>query len=171
MEKVRKFVQNFYSWTQNIKVYQRFGDFRDKCVHDGTNLTGTNPKLASEYLLIRAYRSSLTFLGAVFDEDMYLSAGDTLVNADFPLKRDPKPGVYTPFLNAYFLDIGIYKLGLDKVHSDYGGVPMKVAPGSRLENGTQPIIDSKNANVTIANLAALFFQPQILPLKFHYEVL
>ena len=68
-------------------------------------------------------------------------------------------GVYAVFLSAYALNIGIYQLGLDKVHSDYGGIPMNVAPGSRLETGAHPIVDATNLNRILALLASLFYAP------------
>ena len=77
--------------------------------------------------------------------------------ASMPLATDPKPGVYTPFLTAYISNVEIYQLGLDKVHSDYGGIPMRLQPGSRLENGAQPIIDSSRVNRTIAELSFAFY--------------
>ncbi|KAH0556470.1 hypothetical protein GP486_005626 [Trichoglossum hirsutum] len=33
--------------SQNVSVYQRMGDFRDKHSHSGINLTGNNPRLVS----------------------------------------------------------------------------------------------------------------------------
>jgi hypothetical protein len=73
---------------------------------------------------------------------------------------DPKPGVYSVFLSAFLLNIGIYKLGIDKAHSDYGGVPMKLSPGSRLETGISPIVDSTRLNRTLAELAVAFYVPE-----------
>lgn len=145
-----------FTWAKNIQAYERFGDFRDKCVHPGTNLIGDNPRLASEYLLIRAYRGSLTLLGRVCDPDM-VKGGSNFWSENNPLDIDPKPGVYSVFLSAYILGIGIYQLGIDKVHSDYGGIPMKKSPGSKLETGIAPIIDSTKANQTLAELAMAFY--------------
>lgn len=150
-------------WSRNVVAYERFGDFRDKCVHDGTNLSGPRKALASEYLLIRAYRVSLITLGRVFDPSM--GAGAQSLKADDPLSLDTKPGVYSVFLSAYALNISLYQLGLDKVHSDYGGVPMRRAPGSRLEgNAQEPIIDATNLNRLLAALAAAYYAPATLPL-------
>jgi hypothetical protein len=159
----------FHIWAHNVRQYERFGDFRDKCVHDGTNLVGENPQLASEYLLIRAYRASLISLGRIFDLDMKYGA-TALWDHNRPLAVDPKPGVYLPFLSAYILNIGIYQLGLDKVHSDYGGIPMKLRPGSRLENGAaHPVVaDARRANQTLAELARLFYTlPVEVPTPLH----
>ena len=152
----------FKTWAANVKTYERFGDFRDKCIHPGTNLTGSNVQLASEYLLVRAYRASLVALGRAFDQDM-IPLPTALSQEAEPLSRDPKPGVYSPFLNAYILDNEIYQLGLDKVHSDYGGIPMGLAPGSRLETGATPIFDATRANRSIAELAFAFYVRQPLP--------
>ena len=160
MAPIRKVFRRFKSWNANIQTYLRFGDFRDKCVHDGTNLTGENVQLASEYILIRAYRASLIELAAIGDPEMHKIYG--LKSMETGILSDPKPGIYTPFLSAYYLNIGIYRLGLDKVHSDYGGIPMKKAPGSKLETGIEPVYNSDRANRTLADLAAMFFQPQLL---------
>lgn len=135
------------------------GDFRDKCIHDGTNLTGPNKQLASEYVLIRAYRKSLITMGRIADPAMYkhtLGGMSPLVAAN-PLTTDPKPGVYTPFLTAYVSNVEVYQLGLDKVHSDYGGIPMAMAPGSRLETGAIPAVDSTRLNRTLAEVAFAYY--------------
>src|SRR5262249_23925274 len=134
-----------------------------KCVHNGTNLTGPSPALASEYVLIRAYRKSLITMGRIADVDMYKHTLGTMspMMASVPLTTDPKPGVYTPFLTAYISNVEVYQLGLDKVHSDYGGIPMAVAPGSRLETGASPIVDSTRLNRTLDELAfAYYVNPQ-----------
>jgi hypothetical protein len=143
----------------NIHFYLRMGDFRDKCIHDGTNLTGSFPQLASEYVLIRAYRKSLMALGRIADQDMYKHTlgGMSPMMGSTPLSTDPKPGVYTPFLSAYISNVEVYQLGLDKVHSDYGGVPMAMAPGSRLETGAHPILDSTRLNRTLAEIAFAYY--------------
>lgn len=155
------FTENFQqdllmTWTKNVRVYERFGDFRDKCVHPGVNLTGPHIQLASEFMFIRAYRSSLIALGRVFDPEM-AGGGLSLWDAKEPLHIDTKPGVYAVFLNAYLLNVGIYQLGLDKVHSDYGGVPMALAPGSKLETGISPIASAARANQTLAEVAFAFY--------------
>lgn len=150
-------------WAANFRDYERFGDFRDKCVHPGTNLRGPHSRLASEYLLIRAYRQSLILLGPIFDPDMSAAATGkaTFMGSRAPLSIDPKPGVYSAFLLAYILGIEVYQLGLDKVHSDYGGIPMQRAPGSRLENGAKPIADAIRLNRALAELAfALYMSPE-----------
>tara|TARA_R110000824_G_scaffold153004_1_gene324444 strand:- start:287 stop:1438 length:1152 start_codon:yes stop_codon:yes gene_type:complete len=147
-------------WTENVKTYERMGDFRDKCIHPGTNLTGPHVALASEYVLIRAYRMSLITLGRVFDDEM--AAGVEALRTEDALSIDPKPGVYSVFLSAYALNIGHYQLGIDKVHSDYGGVPMALKPGSRLETGATPIVDATAVNRMLALVAALFYVPSSL---------
>ena len=152
--------RRFSTWSKNVQTYERFGDFRDKCIHPGINIVGSNPQLASEYIPIRAYRGSLIMIGRIFDPDM-AKGGFSLSGIDNPLSIDPKPGVYMPFLSAYVLGIPIHQLGIDKVHSDYGGVPMALAPGSRLETGISPQVDSRAANQTLARLAVLFYQPQL----------
>lgn len=158
--------EKYAVFTKNVQDYQRFGDFRDKCIHPGINLTGSNPQLSSEFVMIRAYRASLIAGGRVFDNKMakrdYLESGFTLWNTSNPTEYDSKPGVYTPFLLGYILNIEWYQLGIDKVHSDYGGVPMKLAPGSKLENGIDAIVDSTRANKTLAELAIAFYEPDAL---------
>lgn len=152
-------------WAANFRDYVRFGDFRDKCVHPGLNLRGPHARLASEYLLLRAYRKSMILLGALFDPDMTAVATGraTFQGSRAPLSVDPKPGVYAAFVSAYILGIEVYQLGLDKVHSDYGGVPMKRAPGSRLENGTAPVVDATRLNRTLAELAFAFYMSPAPP--------
>ncbi len=95
----------------------------------------------------------------VFDTEM--SRNDILLWAS-PLSIDPKPGVYSVFLSAHIMNITAYQLGIDKVHSDYGGIPTKFAPGSRLETGISPIVDSMRANQTLAELAVAFYAPQVV---------
>lgn len=156
---------NFSIWAANISSYERMGDFRDKCVHDCTNLTGPNPKLASEFHLIRAYRASLITLGRVADPHMYkhTKGGMSPLIAAMPISTDPKPGVYSVFISAYINNIGMYQLGIDKVHSDYGGIPMQLAPGSRLENATSPVVDSTRFNRALAELAFAYYIGPDLP--------
>lgn len=144
----------FQRWRKNVINYQRFGDFRDKCIHPGTNLIGDDPRLYSEQIPIRAYRGSLILIGRLFDDEM-------LVRKLHARPREPKVGVYSIFLAAFFLNIRVTRLGLDKVHSDYAGVPMQLQPGSRLETGAIPVVDSDRANQTLAEMAALYYQPHL----------
>jgi hypothetical protein len=148
----------FNVWSENLKTYTRFGDFRDKCIHSGENLTGNHPQLASEYILVRAYRSSLILTGRLFDMGM-IEATQDLWNHPDPLSIDSKPGNYAVFILAYIFGVSLYQLGLDKVHSDYSGIPMKKAPGSRLETGSDAIYSSRRANETLAQLAVAFYKP------------
>lgn len=158
-EKIVQQHPRYAKFKSNIHFYLRMGDFRDKCVHDGTNLTGPYPQLASEFVLIRAYRKSLMALGRIADVDMYKHTlgGMSPMMASMPLTTDPKPGVYTPFLSAYVSNVEVYQLGLDKVHSDYGGIPMALAPGSRLETGAAPIVDATRLNRTLAEIAFAYY--------------
>jgi hypothetical protein len=137
------------------------GDFRDKRIHHGTNLVGKNPRLASEYILASNYRVGLIMGGRVFDPKM--SAGVSEINIDEPLALDTKPGNFSMFISAYATNIGLYQLGLDKVHSDYGGVPMALRPGSRLETAATPLVDSTNLNRIVALVAAFVYAPDALP--------
>ncbi|MGQ2370574.1 hypothetical protein ACT53J_07115 [Citrobacter braakii] len=158
-ETIIQTLPQYEKFKTNIIFYLRMGDFRDKCIHDGTNLTGPLPALASEFVLIRAYRKSLMMLGRIADIDMYKHTlgGMSPMMAAVPLMTDPKPGVYTPFLTAYISNVEVYQLGLDKVHSDYGGIPMKLAPGSRLETGATPIVDSTRLNQSLAEIAFAYY--------------
>jgi len=158
-EKIIQFTPRYKKFKANIIFYLRMGDFRDKCIHNGTNLIGPFPALASEYVLIRAYRKSLMMLGRIADVDMYKNTlgGISPMMASIPLTTDPKPGVYTPFLTAYISGVEVYQLGLDKVHSDYGGIPMKLAPGSRLETGATPIVDATRLNRALAEVAFAYY--------------
>ncbi len=100
-------------------------------------------------------------MGRIFDDEM--SAGAHSIDTSDALMLDTKPGVYSAFLSAYGLNIGLYQLGLDKVHSDYGGVPMQLSPGSRLENGANPVVDATQLNHTLAMLAGMYYLPSALP--------
>ncbi len=158
-EKIIQLNPRYSTFKANLVFYLRMGDFRDKCIHDGTNLTGPFPALASEFVLIRAYRKSLMSMGRIADIDMYKNTlgGMSPMMASIPLTTDPKPGVYTPFLTAYISGVEVYQLGLDKVHSDYVGIPMKLAPGSRLETGAMPIVDSTRLNRALAEIAFAYY--------------
>jgi hypothetical protein len=158
-ETIIQTLPQYAKFKSNIIFYLRMGDFRDKCIHDGTNLTGPLPGLASEFVLIRAYRKSLMMLGRIADIDMYRHTlgGISPMMASVPLTTDPKPGVYTPFLTAYISNVEVYQLGLDKVHSDYSGIPMKEAPGSRLETGAVPVVDSTRLNRALAEVAFAYY--------------
>jgi hypothetical protein len=98
-------------------------------------------------------------MGRIADAGMYKhTLGSTLpLIASNPLSTDQKPGVYTPFLTAYFSNVEVYQLGLDKINSDYGGIPMKIAPGSRLETGASPIVDAARLNRALAELAFAYY--------------
>jgi len=159
-------VQNKYPrWSQNVQIYQRMGNFRDKRIHPGTNLVGKNPRLASEYILASNYRIGLIMGGRIFDPHMI--AGVSKINIGEPLALDAKPGVFTMFISAFATNIGLYQLGIDKTHSDYGGVPMTLRPGSRLETAATPLVDSTNLNRILALLAAFFYAPDALPSLIH----
>lgn len=143
-------------WAKNVQTYLYFGDYRDKGIHPGDNIVGEHRQLAVESMLIRGYRSSMIMLGKVCDPDMSKGVM-SFWDAKDPLAVYTKPGVYSVFLSAYILNYGIYQLSIDKVHSDYGGIPMKLAPGSKMETGISPIVDSRRANITLAELAMAFY--------------
>jgi hypothetical protein len=144
------------TWIANVQSYLRFGDLGPKSVHPGTNLAGDEEELVSEYLVWRKYRLSMMVLGRAFIDEM---SGAT-VPFSGPLRSgesDAKPGVYSLYVLAETLGIQVYKLVLDKVYSDYGGIPMALAPGSRLETGAEPVADASAALRTAADLAHAFF--------------
>ncbi|GIK07658.1 hypothetical protein Aspvir_003324 [Aspergillus viridinutans] len=152
--------QEYPQWTENMKLFTTMGDFRDKTIHPGQNLATRNSR-AADYMMIRPYRVSLIMAGRLFDSAM--SAGANQINSRDPLALDAKPGVYNVFLSAFASNIGLYQLAIDKAHSDYGGVPMALKPGSRLENGSHPVIDATNLNRNLALISAIYFAPDALP--------
>lgn len=83
-------------------------------------------------MFVRQYRAALILLGRITSPEMAGGANQpeslTLAKAS----TNTRPGVYQTFVGAAINHVGIYKLGTDKVHSDYEGIPMKLAPGSRL---------------------------------------
>jgi hypothetical protein len=145
----------FKKFIENLDLYEAFGDFGHKGIHPGTNLIGPNAKLAAESIFVRQYRAALVLLGRIVSPDMARGALEPKSLAD--ALTNTRPGVYAIFVGAAINNIGIYKLGLDKVHSDYGGIPMKLAPGSRLENGAKPIADAWRCNQTLGDVATLLY--------------
>ncbi len=78
-----------------------------------------------------------------------------------PNSNDSKGNVYHLFVSGFVDGVMLHQLIVDKIHSDYGGIPMALAPGSRLESGIQPIVDAGEANRTCAALAnALYLFPE-----------
>ena len=112
-------------------------------------------------MIARNYRYALIIGGYTFDPQMRVGA--PTLHPEEPLSLDTKPGIYSLFLSAYAMNIGLYQLGLDKVHSDYGGIPMALRPGSRLENGATPVADSTNFNRLLALVSAFLYAPDALP--------
>jgi len=149
--------QDFTTFRANLDAYEAFGDFGAKATHPGTNLVGPNAVLAAESIFVRQYRAALVLLGRLTSPDM---AGGALPASALSLamaKTNTRPGVYAIFVGAAINNIGIYKLGLDKVHSDYGGIPMKLAPGSRLEDGATPVADATRCNQTLGEIANAYY--------------
>lgn len=147
--------KKFAKFKDNLDLYEAFGDFGAKAVHPGTNLIGPNAQLAAESIFVRQYRAALVILGRLVSPDM--ARGSAPPRSLAHTLTNTRPGVYAKFVGAAINNIGIYKLGLDKVHSDYGGIPMKLAPGSRLENDAQPIADAWRCNQTLGEVAKLFY--------------
>jgi hypothetical protein len=98
-ERIIQFQARYAKFKSNLRFYLRMGDFRDKSIHDGTNLTGPYPELASENVKLRQYRVSLMTMGRIADIDMYKHTlgGMSSMAGSNPLSTDPKPGVYTPY--------------------------------------------------------------------------
>lgn len=145
----------FSRFLSNLDAYEEFGDFGAKPTHPGTNLVGPNAKLAAESIFVRQYRCALVLLGRLTTAEMAQGAAKPLSLAEW--KTNTRPGVYAIFVGAAINHIAIYKLGLDKVHSDYGGIPMKLAPGSRLENGATPVADAWRCNQTLGEVADMLY--------------
>lgn len=163
---VKRLEDTMYStFAQNVEVYLRFNNFRYKCVHTGENLIGDRPKPASEYMAVHPCRASMILFGRLFDKTMekvnHLKPGISLWTEQAPLSYDVKPAGYLVFILAHILNIEIYQLSLDKLHSDYGGVPMKLKPGSKLENEAQPVKNAYLANLTLAEIAVAFYAPHV----------
>lgn len=146
---------DFSRFRENLDAYEAFGDFGAKPTHPGTNLIGPNAALAAESIFVRQYRAALVLLGRVTSPDMVRGAASPLSLAE--AQTNTRPGVYAIFVGAAINHIGIYKLGLDKVHSDYGGIPMKLAPGSRLEDNSVPVVDAWRCNQTLGEIADTFY--------------
>jgi hypothetical protein len=145
----------FKRFRENLDAYEAFGDFGAKAVHPGTNLIGPNKALAAESIFVRQYRAALVLFGRITSPDMERGAHQPLSLAK--AATNTRPGVYAIFVGAAINNIGIYKLGLDKVHSDYGGIPMKLAPGSRLEDDAVPIADAWRCNQTLGEIANTYY--------------
>ena len=92
-----------------------------------------------------------------------MRVGAPTLNLKEPLSLDTKPGAYSVFLSAYAMNVGLYQLNIDKVHSDYGSIPMALRPGSRVENGATPVVDSTNLNRFLALVSAFLYAPDALP--------
>lgn len=145
----------FKDFLKNLDAYEGFGDFGAKPTHPGTNLIGPNARLAAESIFVRQYRAALVLLGPLTSPEMV--AGAAVPSGLAGTSTNTRPGVYAIFVGAAINHIGIYKLGLDKVHSDYGGVPMKIAPGSRLEDGAKPVADAWRCNQTLGEVADILY--------------
>lgn len=152
--------QTFSRFLANLDAYEEFGDFGAKPTHPGTNLIGPNAKLAAESIFVRQYRAALILLGRLSSPEMAKGAAQPLSLAQW--QTNTRPGVYAIFVGAAINHIAVYKLGLDKVHSDYGGIPMSLAPGSRLENDATPVADAWRCNQTLGEVADIFYlsEPQ-----------
>lgn len=146
---------DFARFRQNLDAYEAFGDYGAKATHPGTNLIGPNAALAAESIFVRQYRAALVLLGRITSPDMARGAGQPLSLAN--ATTNTRPGVYAIFVGAAINHIGIYKLGLDKVHTDYGDIPMKLAPGSRLENDATPVADAWRCNQTLGEIADSYY--------------
>lgn len=78
-----------------------------------------------------------------------------------PDQNDSKGNVYHLWVSGFTNGVALHRLIVDKIHSDYGGIPMALQPGSKIENGTQPIVDATEANRACAAIAdALYLFPE-----------
>ncbi|MCH8903014.1 MAG: hypothetical protein IIA45_03765 [Bacteroidetes bacterium] len=151
-----KFQAKYPKWHNNLSTYLAFGHFRDKCCHDGTNLVGSDVSMLSDYIPIRSYRMSLTVTCAL-DTNMLTKHRQPTHTA---LENIDTWGIYSPFLLSTFFKIKSVKQGLDKVHSAYWDEETPLKPGSWLETGIEPVINSQPVNDTIAIFSAMVFEPQ-----------
>lgn len=143
-------------WREAIDSYLQFGDLGPKSVHPGTNLIGEAADLVSEHLVWRKYRAQMVLLGRSYVPEM----ARALDEFEGPLRRgenNVRPGVYSLYLLGHQLGINLYRQILDKVYSDYGGIPMGLQPGSRIETGREPVVDAARAIQTAADLAEIFY--------------
>lgn len=74
-----------------------------------------------------------------------------------PGVNDSKGNVYHLFVSGVVNGVRLHRLIIDKIHSDYGGVPMAVAPGSRIETGINPVFDSTAVNRTCGDVASALY--------------
>lgn len=151
-----RFDDDYQVHLRNLESYMRFGDYGPKSVNPGTNLTGENPDHIGNYVLWRAYRADMALRGRAFRPEM-AGATDEITGPVGTGERDAKPGVYSLFVMANELDISLYELVVDKVYSDYGGIPMQQAPGSRLETGAEPEVDAGRAIRSLGDVAEAFY--------------
>lgn len=141
---------------ENLQSYMRFGDHGRKTIHPGTNLTGEHSDVVSDYLVWREYRVMMALHARPFLPEM-TSATDPIQGPLAPEDQNAMPGVYSLFVMANELNISLYELILDKIYSDYGGVPMSQSPGSRLETGVDPVVDASRGIKTVADIAEAFY--------------
>ena len=145
----------FEHFRRNLDAYEAFGDFGAKATHPGTNLTGPNAALAAKSNFVRQYRAALILTGRLSSPEMALGAVTPKSLAD--ASTNPRPGVYAVFVGAAINDIGIYKLGLDKVFTVTTEVFQSARPGSALENGATPVADARRCNETLGQIANLLY--------------
>ncbi|OWT48552.1 hypothetical protein [Bacillus sp. K2I17] len=149
--------KEYSTWRDNIYGILRLGNLGPKSVHPAVNLIGNNPGVVAESVTVRGYRSALILSGRAFGIDEMTTATKLMTKELSPGINNSLPGVYNYFILAYKLNISLYQLILDKVESDYGGVPMALKPGSRLETNRQPIIDATQSIKTMADIAEKFY--------------
>ncbi|KAK7188630.1 hypothetical protein PSPO01_05263 [Paraphaeosphaeria sporulosa] len=64
-------------WCKSVVYYLHMGDFRDKRIHNGTNLTGDHTLLASEFVPLSNYRVLPITIGKIYDSAMADGAHET----------------------------------------------------------------------------------------------
>lgn len=146
---------DFAKFRHHLSEYEALGDFRVTPPHPGTNLVGPDSQAAAESMLFPPYRAALVLLGPILSPDaMRAAQGPRSAPAVIP---DTGPHDYTISVGAVVDHRGCYSLSLDKVYSDYGGIPMRLAPGSRLENEAAPIADASRCIQTLGEIAGIHY--------------
>ncbi|WP_280149577.1 hypothetical protein [Bacillus safensis] len=148
--------EEYSQWRENVYGVLRLGNLGPKSVHPAVNLIGPNPNVVAESVTVRGYRSALVLSGRAFEIEEMARATSPM-NELHTRENYSLPGVYNLYIMAYKLNISLYKLILDKMESDYGGIPMALRPGSRLENNRTPIFDATNAIKTISDISEKYY--------------
>lgn len=144
----------------NMRRFLNLGDLQGKCSHSGENLTGAYQEHVAAKLGYFASAASMVLFGCLFCDLRCntIAPSFSLWDQSEPMAH-VAPSTISPYILAHILDMEVYQLILDKVHSDYRGLRMKQAQGSMLENGAKTIRNAYRANQTLAELAVVFYEP------------